>query len=88
MLRLRMMGYALCLGVMWSSMVFADDRHQSGHCDANAPQSLDGGCNNLRFPRLGAVDTPLLYLAGQHYARVLSNALHDMPSAFQHWAFY
>lgn len=89
MLRLCTMRYAvrislvlilsqLSLGTMSSAIVFADDRPRSSHCDVNAPQSLDGRCNNLRFPSLGAVDTPLLYLAGQHYARGLEEALYFM----------
>ena len=47
-------------------------------CTPKAPRSLDGSCNNLNVPSLGAVDTPLLHLSGEHYARGKNEALFFM----------
>ncbi len=49
-----------------------------GRCDPRAPRSLDGSCNNLRLPKLGAVNTPFVYLAGQHYQRSRDAVLYFM----------
>ena len=54
----------LILLVLWLTNGWAETP-----CDPQAPRSLDGSCNNLGFPSLGAVSTPLRYLTGQHYAQ-------------------
>jgi len=54
------------------------DASAESRCDSNASRPLDGRCNNLYFPALGAEDTPLLYLAGQHYARGENEVLYFM----------
>jgi len=47
-------------------------------CDPDAPRSLDGSCNNLSRPTLGAAETPFIYLAGQQYNRGPNEALYFM----------
>ena len=61
-----------------SEVAVSAEQTPSPHCDLFAPQSLDGSCNNLRYPRFGAKGAPLLYLAGQHYAIGGDEALYFM----------
>ena len=48
------------------------------HCEHPGSQSLDGSCNNLRYPQWGAVGTPFLFLTGQRYQRGLDEVLDFM----------
>ncbi|MGC4063804.1 MAG: peroxidase family protein [Polyangiaceae bacterium] len=47
-------------------------------CDVAAPRTLDGRCNNVFEPSLGAAETPFRYLVGQRYLRGPNEVLYFM----------